>query len=92
MIDIVGGSALQQAVRILPYRGHIFHTDKRCGARGLLRLMWDLRRPRYELVVDLRTDGLAYLLRPAAPDEMGSATSAGSPCLERLFATVGRCS
>jgi len=46
-----------------PYRGKLLLRDKQLGWRGTLALLQQLRQTRYELVVDLRTDGLAWLLR-----------------------------
>lgn len=63
LIDIVADRRSAQLFEHCPYRGGIFFKEKRQGWRGLLRLIQDLRRIRYEIVVDLRTDGLAYLLR-----------------------------
>jgi heptosyltransferase-3 len=41
----------------------VIHRDKQQGWRGSLALVRDLRRRHYDLIVDLRTDGLAWLLR-----------------------------
>jgi ADP-heptose:LPS heptosyltransferase len=46
-----------------PYRGDIFIKDKPQGIKGLLRLIAELRRRRYAVAADLRTDGLVRLLR-----------------------------
>ena len=59
VIDIVGDRRSSGLFEFCPYRCRIFHKDKRGGVRGLLRLIQGLRRTRYELVVDLRTDGPA---------------------------------
>ncbi|WJW75268.1 glycosyltransferase family 9 protein [Thiohalobacter sp. IOR34] len=63
VIDIVGDRRSSRIFHHCPYRGHIFHKEKKRGWRGVLALVGQLRRQRYDLVVDLRTDGLAYLLR-----------------------------
>lgn len=62
-IDIVTDARAQAVLPHCPYRGEILLKDKHAGWRGVVRLLRDLRRTRYEVIVDLRTDGLAYLLR-----------------------------
>lgn len=63
VIDIVGDRRSSILFTHCPYSGEIFHKEKKQGWRGLLKLIRELRRTRYDLIVDLRTDGLAYLLR-----------------------------
>jgi len=46
-----------------PFRGEIFYKDKRKFLRGAPALVQKLFRKKYDVIVDLRTDGLAYLLR-----------------------------
>lgn len=61
--DIVADARSAELFTHCPYRGEILLKHKRAGWRGLLRLIRTLRRTRYVLAADLRTDGLAYLLR-----------------------------
>ncbi len=46
-----------------PYLGHLHVRDKQSGWIGYLQLIAQLRQVRYDLVVDLRTDFLASLLK-----------------------------
>lgn len=62
-IDLVADRRSSEVFTHCPYLGRIVFKEKRAGWRGTWRLVRDLRRTRYELIVDLRTDGLAYLLR-----------------------------
>ena len=62
-IDILTDARAREVLEHCPYRGAILLKEKRAGWRGLPRLVRTLRRNRYEVIVDLRTDGLAYLLR-----------------------------
>ena len=62
-IDIVADARSSEIFEHFPYRGEVFLRDKRSGWAGLLKLLRRLRRRRYELIADLRTDGLPYLLR-----------------------------
>ncbi|WP_297527250.1 glycosyltransferase family 9 protein [Thiohalobacter sp.] len=62
-VDLVADPRSSALFEHCPYRGHIFLKEKRLGWRGTLALVRRLRKRRYDLVVDLRTDGLALLLR-----------------------------
>lgn len=63
VIDLVADRRSSAVFTHCPYRGRIVFKEKRSGWRGTLQLLRELRQTRYDLVVDLRTDGLAYLLR-----------------------------
>ena len=62
-IDIVGDERSSMLFRHCPYRGKIYHKDKRGFLRGAPALLYELRRQRYALVVDLRSGFLAWLIR-----------------------------
>lgn len=62
-VDIVADPRSSFLFEHCPYRGEIFLKVKPEGWRGIVRLLHALRRKRYDLIVDLRTDGLAWLLR-----------------------------
>ena len=62
-VDIVGDERSSELFLHCPYRGEIYHKQKRRFLRGALALLLELRRKRYDLVVDLRTDILARLVR-----------------------------
>jgi heptosyltransferase-3 len=63
MIDIVGDARSDIIFKHCPYVGTVFLKHKREGWRGLIQLVRALRKKRYDLAVDLRTDGLLWLLR-----------------------------
>ncbi|RJQ49483.1 MAG: glycosyltransferase family 9 protein [Gammaproteobacteria bacterium] len=63
MVDIVADPRSGFLFEHCPYRGEIFLKVKPEGWRGVVALLHTLRRKRYDLIVDLRTDGLAWLLR-----------------------------
>ena len=73
-IDIVGDERSSVLFRHCPYRGEIYHKQKQGFLRGVPALWNELRRKRYDLVVDLRTDILGRLVRAE----------------KRLFKTGGR--
>lgn len=62
-IDLVCDPRSQSIFEYCPYRGEIFLKIKQQGRKGLFQLIKRLRKKRYDLIVDLRTDGLSYLLR-----------------------------
>lgn len=63
IIDIVADQRSSEIFLNCPYRGVIFHKEKQSFLRGGPALIRKLRTRKYDLVVDLRTDGLAWLLR-----------------------------
>jgi len=63
VMDIVADPRSSELFAHCPYRDRVIHRDKQQGWRGSLALVRELRRSRYDLIVDLRTDGLAWLLR-----------------------------
>lgn len=62
-IDIVSDRRSSDIFLNCPYRGGIFNKDKQRFLRGLPALLFELRSIRYNLIVDLRTEFTAYLLR-----------------------------
>jgi ADP-heptose:LPS heptosyltransferase len=62
-IDIVADRRSSEIFLHCPYRGKIYHKEKQKLMRGVLSLLKSLLKRKYGLIVDLRTDGLAYLLR-----------------------------
>lgn len=63
IIDIVADRRSSDIFVNCPYRGEIVHKEKQSFLRGGPALIRKLRTWKYDLVVDLRTDGLAWLLR-----------------------------
>jgi heptosyltransferase III len=62
-IDLVCDPRSSALFESCPYIGQLFVRDKKSGWLGYLQLIASLRQTRYDIVVDLRTDFLAYLLR-----------------------------
>jgi heptosyltransferase III len=62
-IDIIADERSSELFLYCPYRGRILHKEKSKQLRGVIALWKELFGTRYDLIVDLRTDGLAYLLR-----------------------------
>jgi heptosyltransferase III len=62
-IDIVSDARSDILYQHCPYRGRVFLKNKKKFLRGSLDLLQQVRKTSYDLIVDLRTDGLAYLCR-----------------------------
>jgi len=62
-IDLVCDPRSSALFAPCPYIGQLFVRNKQSGWRGYLQLIAALRQTRYDIVVDLRTDFLVYLLR-----------------------------
>ncbi|KFI23573.1 glycosyltransferase family 9 protein [Nitrosococcus oceani] len=87
-IDLMADPRSSLVFAHCPYRGRIFHKNKKAGWRGLGSLIYQLRRVPYSLVVDLRTDGLAYLLRAQKRLTKRGIKPAGPHAVERHMAVV----
>ncbi|MGB5441876.1 MAG: glycosyltransferase family 9 protein, partial [Gammaproteobacteria bacterium] len=71
-----------------PYRGEIILKHK--GWRGTLALLKRLRTTRHDLVVDLRTDGLALLLHARRRLTRRGNRTTGGHAVERHFAVIAQ--
>jgi heptosyltransferase-3 len=89
VMDIVADARSSEIFRHCPYRGEIFIKDKQAGWQGLMRLVKQLRRMPYDLVVDLRTDGLTLLLRARRRLTRRGNRAAGAHAVEQHFAVIG---
>jgi ADP-heptose:LPS heptosyltransferase len=63
IIDIVADQRSGEIFNHCPYRGEILYKQKNKVFRGGWQLLKTLHARKYDLIVDLRTDGFAYLLR-----------------------------
>ena len=63
VIDIVGDPRSQAIFTACPYLGRLFVLDKKAGWRGRLALIMLLRRQRYDLAIDLRSDWMLHFIR-----------------------------
>lgn len=62
VIDIVGDQRSSKIFKYCPFRGRILHKQKQKFLRGGPLLLKDLWFQSYDLIVDIRTDGLAYMI------------------------------
>ena len=63
VIDIVCDQRSAALFQYCPYLGEIINKEKRAGWRGWLKLGMRLRQQQYDIAVDLRTDGLLYIVK-----------------------------
>jgi heptosyltransferase III len=62
-VDIVCDMRSAIVFQYCPYLGRLIFKDKQAGWSGLIKLVKHLRQKKYDIAVDLRTDGLLYLLK-----------------------------
>jgi ADP-heptose:LPS heptosyltransferase len=89
-IDIVTDARASRLFAHCPYGGRVVLKDKQAGWRGTLALVRQLRRTRYDLVVDLRTDGLTLLLRARHRLSRRGSQPLGYHAVERHFGVISR--
>jgi heptosyltransferase-3 len=90
VMDIVADARSCRLFEHCPYRGEIILKDKQSGWRGTAALVRKLRTRRYGLVVDLRTDGLALLLRAKRRLTRRGSKPPGYHAVERHFGVIGQ--
>jgi len=88
VMDIVTDARAVPLFSHCPYRRELLLKDKQAGWRGLLPLIKQLRTTRYDLAVDLRTDGLTWLLRARRRLGRGLVRADTGHAVERHFAVI----
>ena len=61
--DIVGDDRSKILFKYYPFINKFFIKDKSKGFMGTLSLLRDIRKTNYDIAVDLRSDGMLYLIR-----------------------------
>ena len=61
--DIVGDERSKILFKYCPFINKFFIKDKTKGLMGSISVLRDIRKTNYDLAVDLRSDGLLYLIR-----------------------------
>jgi ADP-heptose:LPS heptosyltransferase len=87
-MDIVTDARAAPLFSHCPWRGAIILKDKQAGWRGLAVLLQRLRQTRYDLLVDLRTDGLSLLLRARRRLTRRGNRSVSGHAVERHFSVI----
>ncbi len=88
LVDIVADARSAELFGPCPFRGEILLREKRDGWRGWWRVLRALRKRRYRLIVDLRTDGLSWLLRAQHRRTKRRARAHGGHAVERAYAVI----
>ena len=86
VIDIVTDARASDLFEFCPYRGEIILKQK--GWRGTIALLKRLRVTRYDLIVDLRTDGLTLLLHGRRKLTRRGNRTTGGHAVERHFGVI----
>src|SRR3972149_5182678 len=87
-IDIVSDRRSSAWYTHCPYLGRTFLKDKKHFLRGAPALLRELRKYSYDLIVDLRTDGLAWLLRGKRRLTKWTARPYGAHAVEQLMGII----
>ena len=73
-----------------PYLNNLYLKDKDKPLRGVPDLLLRIWKNRYDIIVDLRTDGLAYLLRSKKRYTKWTAKSYGPHAVEDLLGVIAK--
>jgi ADP-heptose:LPS heptosyltransferase len=88
VFDIVTDARASDVFEFCPYRGEIILKHK--GWRGTIALVKRLRVTHYDLIVDLRTDGLTLLLRGRRKLTRHGNRSIAGHAVERHFGVIAQ--
>ena len=87
-IDIVADSRSSDIFQHCPYRGKFYYKDKARFLRGAPGLLKELWKTRYDIIVDLRTDGLTLLMRGREKFTKRKAASYGPHAIEGFMGVI----
>lgn len=62
VIDVMGDARSEILLKHCPFLGQFIHKEKNVSFRKAWELIKQIRKSQYDLAVDLRTDGLLYVL------------------------------
>lgn len=88
LVDIVADARSAELFEPCPFRGEILLREKKDGWRGWWRVLRALRGHRYRLIVDLRTDGLSWLLHAQRRCTKRRARAQRGHAVERAYAVM----
>ncbi|MSR14920.1 MAG: glycosyltransferase family 9 protein [Gammaproteobacteria bacterium] len=90
LIDIVADARSSSLLAGCPFRGDIFHRDKKDGIPGLLKLVRILRQRHYDAIIDLRTDFLPWMLHADRRTARWRRGAHGPHAIDQHFAIAKR--
>ena len=88
VFDIVGDKRSSLLFARCPFAGEIINKDKTRFGRGVFDLLRHLRHKTYDVIVDVRTDGLPYLLRARKRYTKLGAKAYGPHAVERMMGVI----
>lgn len=89
-IDIITDSRSAILYSHCPYMRETIIKDKNKFLRGALELISKIRKKDYDLIVDLRTDGLAYLFKGKARLTKWGGRPYGGHAVEKLMGVISK--
>lgn len=89
-IDIVADKRSALLYQHCPYRARTLIKDKKKFLRGSVSLLRELWKKSYDVIVDVRTDGLAYLCRGRARYTKWQSKPYGPHAVEQLMGVIHR--
>ena len=90
VFDFVADDRSKVLYEYCPYKRNIFIKDKNLFLRGLPSLLSKLWKNSYDLIVDVRTDGLAYILRGKQRLTKIGSQPYGEHSVEKLMGVISR--
>ncbi len=88
IIDFVGDKRSKGLYDHIPFLGTLYFKDKNRFLRGAPHLIRQLWKNHYDIIVDVRTDGIAYLLRGRKRYTKWKARSYGVHAVEDLLGVI----
>ena len=88
LFDIVTDKRAAQLYKNCPFINNLYLKDKNKLLRGVPALLLQLWKSRYDIIVDVRSDGLSYLLRGEKRYTKWSAKSYGTHAVEEIMGVV----
>lgn len=90
MIDIVADKRSALLYQHCPYRARTLIKDKKKLLRGSVSLLREVLKKSYDVIVDVRTDGLAYLCRGRTRYTKWQRKPYGPHAVEQLMGVIHR--
>ena len=88
LFDIVTDKRAVQLYGNYPFLNELYLKDKNKFLRGVPTLMLELWKNRYDVIVDVRSDGLAYLLRSKKRYTKFTSKSYGPHAVEEIMGVI----
>ena len=87
-LDVIADNRSRELYETCPFVDRVYIKDKRLFLRGVPGILKSLLKQHYDVIVDLRTDGLAYLLRGKRKYTKWTAGNYGPHAIEDLIGVI----